>query len=74
MICFEIQINGQKACQAGVGESGVLTSVLSWVGNHQHGESDNRSVTLNVGGLAHTESSKDEFVDWVKKKLSVGDE
>ena len=74
MICFEVLINGERICQAGVGESGVLTSVLTWVGNLQRDQSENRSVTLNVGGLAYNENKKSEFVNWAKERLNVGDE
>jgi len=31
MICFEVKINGNKVCVAGVGESGVLSSIINWV-------------------------------------------
>jgi hypothetical protein len=30
MICFEISINGEGFCTAGVGEDGVLDASVSW--------------------------------------------
>ncbi len=77
MIAFEVFLNGNKVCRAGVGDLGVLTTVLSWVRregrNTETREPGNieEELTLNVGGLI---SSKNEHVRWSKSKLTVGDE
>jgi hypothetical protein len=73
MICFEIELNGQKACTAGVGQFGVLTTTLSWVRNREQG-SDAKEVVLNVGGLTDDNAGEDEFVDWIQERLTVGTE
>jgi hypothetical protein len=77
MIAFEVFLNGNKVCRAGVGDLGVLTTVLSWVRregrNTETREPGNieEELTLNVGGLI---SSKNEHVRWSESKLTVGDE
>jgi hypothetical protein len=81
MICFEVYVNGKRVCLAGVGETGVLSGILTWVkrGPHQAhedaGEDDipDEDVTLHVGGLG--QHGKDALhLDWADEDLNVGDE
>lgn len=81
MKCFEVTINGEKVCTAGVGDDGVLTSILSLVmrskasdesGESQKDNSDN--LDLRVGGLINRESGESEHVEWFHQGLAVGDE
>ncbi len=54
-----------------------ITSVLSWVGSRQQSSTENRdaqSVELKVGDLTDSGNDAGEFVDWVKRKLNIGDE
>ena len=77
MICFQIEINDEKVCTAGIGEFGVLTATLAWVRNRDQPTQDAQDTTgiaLNVGGLTDRGSGSDEFVEWIRRKLSVGDE
>lgn len=77
MICFQVEINGKKLCTAGVGEFGVLTTVLSLVRNRQQGHSideDTAKVQLRVGGTTSLKDSVDESVEWTSSSLNVGDE
>lgn len=64
MICFEVWVNGEKVCLAGVSESDVLTCIVD-------GERRGLKSNLHVGGLV-----KDEHVRWTQKRhsLEVGDE
>ena len=77
MIAFEVFLNGNKVCRAGVGDLGVLTTVLSWVRregrNTETKEPGNieEELTLNVSGLI---SSKKEHVRWSESKVTIGDE
>ena len=65
MRSFNVTLNGKKLCLAGVGERGVLSANISWVGGDR-GE----DLHINVGGLAN-----EEHIDWVnQKRLQVGDE
>lgn len=34
MVCFEIWVNGERLCTAGVGDFGGLTTFLSWARSH----------------------------------------
>lgn len=75
MICFEVQVNDRKICRAGLGQFGVLTSLISWVNNRERpDENGTQSVSLNVGGLTIPENDPGEFVTWVRESLTVGDE
>ena len=81
MKCFEVTINGEKVCTAGVGDDGVLTSIVSLVmrsnasdeiGKSQNDNSEN--LDLRVGGLMNRESGETEHVEWLHQGLAVGDE
>jgi len=81
MKCFEVTINGERVCTAGVGDDGVLTSILSLVmssnASDQNGESQNdnsENLDLRVGGLANREHGVSEHVEWLHQSLAVGDE
>ena len=72
MIAFEVQLNGKKICTAGVGELGVLSSVLTWRGAQPYkkgGPSIAEILDLNVGALADS----GEHLRWVNRKLKRGD-
>ena len=68
MICFEVWVNGEKICLAGVGDSGVLDSIVGWGGRQGR---QLIKPNLHVGGLVN-----DEHVRWTEKDhtLEVGDE
>jgi hypothetical protein len=75
MICFQVEINGEKLCIAGVGEYGVLTTVLSYVRNREQGHLEEKAqAELKVGGTMSLKDSVDENVEWNGKSLTVGDE
>lgn len=63
LICFEVWVNGEKICLAGVGDSGVLNSIIH--------VAEPRKPDLHVGGLVN-----DEHVRWTERMhfLEVGDE
>jgi hypothetical protein len=71
MLAFEIHINGQRKCTAGIRGPCALTASLCWVlrepksrrGQHQE-------LHLGVGGL----DSSDEFLEWLQRDLKPGDE
>jgi hypothetical protein len=66
MRAFEISLNDQKLCVAGIGEEGVLTSILTSVARKNAGD-----LFLQVGGLINPTR---QHVDWVSQKpLKVGD-
>lgn len=77
MICFQVEINGKKLCTAGVGEFGVLTTVLSLVRDRQQARSVGEGTAkaqLKVGGTTSLSDNVDENVEWTSSSLNVGDE
>jgi hypothetical protein len=71
MVAFEVHVNGKKACTAGVGEYGVMTSILSMRKKNR----GRRTMWLEVGGL--TKNGADEnskHVSWLRVRVSIGDE
>ncbi|HUM07224.1 MAG TPA: hypothetical protein VLT90_17275 [Terriglobales bacterium] len=66
MLAFKVHLNNRKVCLAGVGEDGVLTTILTWVS--RKGRAD---TCLEVGGLV---SLTKEHVRWaIHKPVKVGD-
>jgi len=66
MRAFEVSVNGERLCSAGIGDDGVLTTIVSWLARPSGG-----SMHLEVGGLI---SQTKEHVTWVRQKpLSLGD-
>ena len=77
MICFEVWVNGEKICVAGVGEVGVLSAIVTWSQGRPNAtftaESEQKPSKpyLHVGGLVNR-----EHVRWTQQtdQLQVGDE
>lgn len=66
MRAFDVSLNGKKLCRAGIGDDGVLTTIVNWVARKSVGD-----LFLEVGGLV---SKVDEHISWVSQKpLQVGD-
>ena len=79
MFCFEVYVNGVRKCRAGVGASGVLTAIMTWVGpkgrGRRNGSRQVRSgAEIDVGGLYTDESGADAFPRWLFEPVEVGDE
>ena len=82
MICFEIHINGIKACTAGIdAEYGVLSSVLTWLKRdlnefpaEKRNDIQEEELKFYLGG--HISHGKNDYenLEWIRKSLSVGDE
>jgi hypothetical protein len=47
MKAFEVFINGHRLCLAGVGDNGVLSAIVNWVG----GPARDEHIFLSLGGL-----------------------
>jgi hypothetical protein len=66
MRAFEVSINGEKLCVAGIGDDGVLTTIVHFSVQHRDGGS-----FLQVGGLI---GQTQDHVNWVNQKpLKLGD-
>ena len=74
MKCFEITINGEKVCTAGVGDDGVLNSVISFAKRNDVETQPSESLDLRVSGVANLEPGVMEHLEWLQRDLSVGDE
>jgi|SRR5216683_1263147 len=84
MLCFEVHLNGQRLCTAGIGDFGVLSAMITWVSHTPEKlarwaaeglpEIDAMRVDLEVGGLNEDASEIREHVKWIKRSLAVGDE
>ncbi len=82
MISFEIKINGQKVCKAGLDtEHGIFTAMLEWVRRDltnfplesQH-KIPKEELRLDVVGSITHGKDDHENLEWVHRSLSVGDE
>ena len=65
MRAFEIYINGERLCLAGVSNASVFTAIIEYVGQ------DEEDLHLHVGGSLIPEQ---EYVTWQYRGLSVGDD
>jgi hypothetical protein len=71
MIAFEIYVNDDKICRAGVGDDGVLSAIVSWAAKAMATGARNENLFLNMGGLINPEH---KHVSWINQRgLAVGD-
>jgi len=59
MRAFEIYLNDQKLCLAGIGDNGVLSAIVTCVMNPT-----NKSMFVDMGGLI---SPKGQHVSWIRQ-------
>jgi hypothetical protein len=80
MIAFEIAIDGQKTCTAGVGDEGVLSVIATWVRRPARDPETGEMVpgqfaeelALDAGGLTHDPDGAAVQVRWLRQSLKVG--
>jgi hypothetical protein len=65
MRAFEIYINGERLCSAGVSNAGIFTATIEYLGG------DEEHFHLDVSGLLIPEQ---ELLIWQERRLSVGDD
>ena len=63
----EVFINGHRLCLAGVGDAGVVSAIVNWVGDPDKEE----HFSLQIGGL---DSRADEHLRWESPSISAGAE
>jgi hypothetical protein len=75
MRAFALCLNGQKIATAGVGDSGVLSANITWVGKRPAtsptGTGAVEEIGVVLGGL---NNETDEHLRWRQRTLRVGDE
>ncbi len=82
MMVFEIKINGEKVCNAGLYSTGVLSTIISWVKkNHEDSTSNQESeslikkrIAISVGGTSLDVEGDRYNYKWIDRTLQVGDE
>lgn len=67
MKAFEVFINGHRLSLIGVGDAGVLTAIVNWVGRPD----PERDLFLSLGGL---DRHSNEHLRWNVPSISVGAE
>jgi hypothetical protein len=80
MIAFEISIDGQKKCTAGVSDLGVTSVIASWVRRVSRDPVSGQPIpgrfeeelTLDVGGLTHDADGGSVQVKWLQQPLKLG--
>ncbi len=65
---FEVLVNGERRCVAGIDGLGVLTIITKWV---MRDEDSRQRLLLHVGGHR---IAADQSVKWVTEDISMGDE
>jgi len=73
MIAFEVYLNGEKLCTAGIGELGVLTAMLNWTHVRKIGTKEIPPEDLEVS-VTGMDSSTGEFPKWLRRAVALGDE
>jgi hypothetical protein len=68
MRAFQVYLNEELLCTAGIGDDGVLNAMITHVNGYGHGHNE---LSLRVGGL---NSQKKEHVIWKSLDLKTGDE
>jgi hypothetical protein len=80
MIAFEIAIDGQKTCTAGVAPAGVTSVIASWVRRPSRDLATDEplpgrfeeELSLDAGGLTHDPDGAAVHVRWLRQPLKVG--
>lgn len=72
MICFDVYLNNEKLCRAGMEEALVLNCILDWAKRPPEGGDE---MNLHVGGLYKHESGGKPHPRWVENlSRNEGDE
>ena len=80
MIAFEIAIDGQRVCTAGIGDQGILSVIANWIRRPSRDPETGRplaggfdeELTLDAGGLMHDPDGAAVHVRWLRRSLEVG--
>ncbi len=77
---FQIIINGEETCTAGIKDYGVLSAIFSWVlrdpakyDSKKHPSLEKftaEETSFHIGGMLNNGS----HVEWIKREIKPGDE
>ena len=77
MIAFEVTLNENRVCTAGVEDFGVLSTIVTWVRRRpEYSRNDNtieEELTAEVSALDSRDSTAGEHLKWLSETLRVGD-
>lgn len=82
MIAFEVHVDGKLVCTAGVGDLGVITTIISWAqrkaSEHEGRALEDREfeedLTIHVGGLLRESDGTAVHLRWLDTDLQPGSE
>ena len=83
MVGYSVFRNNERLCVAGVGDFGVLSACVTWVGHRPQklaswvadGISEQPvALTLQVGGLRSDDRDSRLHMSWMEADIRVGDE
>ena len=80
MIAFEVRVNGRLVCCAGVGEVGVLSAIVNWMGDSPRSPrvggrtKGGGEARISVAGSYETSRGSNVSPRWLNRMLNVGDE
>jgi len=80
MIGFEIRIDDQKVCTAGIGDLGALSVIATWVrrappnapSDEEQIDRFEEELTLDVAGLQRDVDGANVNLTWLERSLRVG--
>jgi hypothetical protein len=74
MIAFEVYLNGEKLCTAGLGDLGVVSAILGWRGTQPYKDGtapEGPALDFSVRDLT---SPAAEHVEWAHPEVHLNDE
>lgn len=77
VIAFQVSVNGEIVCTAGIENFGVVSAILTWVRRRPEQARDGvdieEELTVEVGGLDTRDPLASEHLKWLGRSLAVGD-
>ena len=76
MRAFALYVNGKKISTAGIGDVGVLSAIVTWVGRRSRtsvpkSRGGVEDIVVELGGL---DTETNEHLRWSQRPLRVGDD
>lgn len=72
MIGFEIWLNGERICTAGIDQIGSLNAIVTWA--KRSDSTSDEELKLYLGGLACDPEGNDIYLKWLYRNLQINDE
>ena len=80
IVCFEVAVNGERQCVAGVGDARVLSLHLIWIraprplpNEASSASAEVEQPILSVGGIADSDDDHSESLHWTEQPVATGD-